>query len=391
MRVLHAAETIQGGIATVLRQLLAAQTAHGMRQVCLVPDSQRSEIPNRIGMMAFRRSGRDLHSFMSFTICLAVIVWRFNPDVVHLHSTFAGCFGRLVLLLLRPFRQPKVIYCPHGWSFLMKGEGAREYLYALVERLLAGLSDRIICVSRYEAGEAAVHGLPERLIEVVLNGVEPPNDRMQPNPFEAGRINLLYVGRFDYQKGFDLLEHAMALLEKAGPFHLTAIGAPVLSGSMPHDRSNITYTGWLKPHDMAGYLRHADLLVMPSRWEAFGLVAAEAQSYGLPVVASDCCSLPEIVTEHVTGRFFRSGCSKSLAELIGSMGAADWHAMRDAAYRSYADNFCSERMCREVSAVYLRALEGARTGRRDFLPGRYQSAQRNRNGMRGSEGIQAPE
>lgn len=355
MKVLHAAETIRGGVATVLRQLLASTTPFAVDQMCLVPADQSEELGNRPCILTFPRSGRDMRSLASFSLHFFFAVWRFRPDIVHLHSTFAGCLGRIILLFMWPIHRPKIIYCPHGWCFLMKNTGSgKNFLYAAVERALAMLCDRIVCVSRYEASEAVRHGIPDRRIEIVLNGVEPPGAGMAPNPYDPQKINILFVGRFDYQKGFDVLKEAMRILQQSSSFHLTAVGAPVLSNSMPEERENITYTGWMKPLEIGRYFRYADILVMPSRWEAFGLVAAEAQSYGLPVLASDCSSLSEIVSDGVTGHLFPSGCSSSLAMLIRRFTVEHWRSMRAAALKNYERNFCSEKMCKAITDLYAR-------------------------------------
>ena len=64
------------------------------------------------------------------------------------------------------------------------------------------------------------------------------------------------------------------------------------------------------------HFSNADLLIMPSRWEAFGLVAVEAQSYGLPVLASRCASLPEVVLDGKSGLLFDVGSVDDLVRQV---------------------------------------------------------------------------
>ncbi|MEJ1268106.1 glycosyltransferase [Pantoea ananatis] len=83
-------------------------------------------------------------------------------------------------------------------------------------------------------------------ISVVYNGVMKPVGKMLPvdTPFILDKINILYVGRFDYQKGFDILLGLNDCLDK-DRFMITAVGDFV--NNVPYDISNnqINFTGWL--------------------------------------------------------------------------------------------------------------------------------------------------
>lgn len=124
MRILHAAETIKGGVATVIRQIVAGQIADESNVVkCIIPREQSSELVciTEEHIVSFSRSGRDFISFFSFFIYFIKEVYKFRPDLVHLHSTFSGVMGRVALVLLWPIHRPKVVYCPHAFSFMMRG------------------------------------------------------------------------------------------------------------------------------------------------------------------------------------------------------------------------------------------------------------------------------
>ncbi|WP_073509089.1 glycosyltransferase [Pseudomonas versuta] len=353
MKVLHAAETIKGGVATIIRQLTISQINSGIESICLVPKTQAVELagvtPNNV--KTYNSTGRNIPSLIKFMTALSVSLHRHRPDIVHLHSTFAGLCGRIVLFFMFPFYRPKIIYCPHGWAFIMDGGKTKKKVFSLIERLLIRITDVVICVSAFEKKSALSHGFSIEKIVVVNNCVEPPQPAKAVNHSEPDIINLLYVGRFDHAKGFDILVKAMEQLE-GQPFSLTAVGDTVQGGPAPKRLNNINYAGWRPPSDLANYFSSADVLIMPSRWESFGLVAAEAHSYGLPVIASKCCSLPEVVEEGVTGYLFEPGSADELVTLLKKTPSSTWVEFGRNAHKRYEEKFKSEIMCAAVLRIY---------------------------------------
>ncbi|WP_413729804.1 glycosyltransferase [Sodalis sp. RH22] len=154
MKVLHAAETIKGGVATVLSQLVISQLE--WQEVsdlkCLIPDLQSDELQgiNKKYIITFRREKRNLFSLIAFLYSFSKTVYKFKPDIIHLHSTFAGILGRVVLFFLLPFFRPKIVYCPHAFSFLMTTSKAKKNIYIFAERMLQPMTDVYICVSNFE-------------------------------------------------------------------------------------------------------------------------------------------------------------------------------------------------------------------------------------------------
>lgn len=215
MRILHVAETIKGGVATVLRQISVDQSQdhYVEKVVCIVPDTQVGELVplGKKHVDTFIRTGRNVKSFLRLTIKIILNVYKLRPDIVHLHSTFAGVIGRVVLLLMYPLRRPKVVYCPHAFSFLMQGDSKYSRYFSNVEKLLLPMTDAVICVSQFEKDKAVELGFDSKKLHVVYNGVPEVNSVIakQPNPYQEDKTNLLFVGRFDFQKGFDIFDKIM--------------------------------------------------------------------------------------------------------------------------------------------------------------------------------------
>ncbi|MFP7607436.1 glycosyltransferase [Serratia quinivorans] len=355
MRILHAAETIKGGVATVIRQIVSGQIADDSSEVkCVIPREQSSELAciSEEHIVSFSRSGRNVISFLNFFFSFIKEVYKFRPDLVHLHSTFSGVMGRLALILLWPIYRPKVVYCPHAFSFMMRGSNKKIKLYALLERFFTPFTDAIICVSQHEKDSAIRFGLPEKKLKVVHNGVSIGVSAPElVNPYQPNVINILFVGRFDYQKGFDILLDAMIQL-KGKPIVLTAIGSAVHGEEPPKGMPKISYTGWLNGDELAPYFTYADVLVMPSRWEGFAMVALEAMSYGVPVLASNCSSFPEMIEHGYSGLLFESESTNSLVHYLADTDRETWKKLGNNARKVFLEKYTAKKMIDKTQEIY---------------------------------------
>ncbi|UST83375.1 glycosyltransferase [Pseudomonas siliginis] len=313
-KILHVAETIKGGVATVIRTISASpeDDAANYQLVYLVPEDQAKELhgiaPQQV--RTFPRSGRNVPSLLRFAWRLSQVLLKENPDVVHLHSTFSGVIGRVVCVLLRPWRKPKIVYCPHAFSFLMESSPTKQKVYAWIERVLQKVTDVIM----YELDKAARFGIERKRMKLIYNGIHHKDDA--PKTAGAEPIHLLFVGRLDYQKGFDVLLKAYAKVNR-NDLKLTVVGSAVNEDSVecpPMD--SVEYLPWVTPSEVQALYQKADALIVPSRWEGFAMVPLEGMAMGLPVIASNCTSLPELVTNEVSGYVFPSGDHQALADVL---------------------------------------------------------------------------
>src|SRR5262249_19129155 len=114
--------------------------------------------------------------------------------------------------------------------------------------------------------------------------------------------------------------------------------------------------GWV-PHDALGPIyADADVLVMPSRWEGFSMVALEALGHGVPLVAARACSLPEIVQHNRTGLLFDVDDSDQLASLLCWTPPGRWRELGQAGRKSIEQYFLDTRMLEQTDALYRRVL-----------------------------------
>lgn len=232
----------------------------------------------------------------------------------------------------------------------METSGPQKALYRFIERQLALSSDAIVNVSHNEASLAHRAGIRARLSRLICNGVTEGSWR----PLRKGRRpkNLLFVGRYDRQKGLDILLAAMEKLTPLG-FTLTTIGGPVIGKpdvlSIPRSVKDL---GWQNPEAVSAAMAAADIIVMPSRWEGLSLVAIEAMRAGRPIVASSVGGLAELVEDGKTGVLFVPGSPDALAQAVIKIAALDLSTMGREARTHFEARFTAKRMFREIDALY---------------------------------------
>ncbi|WP_368662620.1 glycosyltransferase [Alicyclobacillus sendaiensis] len=227
------------------------------------------------------------------------------PDiVVATHTPFPVLHSFLALTHLEE-RRPPII------SWLHSPADCYEAAEALQ------LADAHLAISRRVGESIRRYVPPDQPIFYVGNPVV--LDGVSPIPRTEGDVlNFLYIGRLDIgDKRVDLLFSALALVR--GDFHLHVIGdgfsrhSLMALASAKGIQSKITWYGWLR--DPWTVVSSADLLILPSAYEGFGMVLVEALARGVPLVASKTEGPEEIVTEDV-GWLFPPGDVLSLAKIL---------------------------------------------------------------------------
>lgn len=353
MRILHIAESAKGGVGTYLAEILPDQAQrYGSDNVrALVPRQHAAHISgvDRRQFLTFRRAGRSARGVMELARAIRSAITDFRPTIVHAHSSLAGG----VLRLLYGWKRPPfaIVYCPHGWAFDRSSSALKKRLIERIERSLAGGTDRIVLISAHEQREAQRIGIPDAKLALVLNGIGdvPP---VPPARWDDQRVKVLFIGRLDVQKGYDVLLDAFEPIKHS--VALRVIGKAVAS-SDTRTRArgrDVEYLGWRSLGEIATEIAAADVLVMPSRWEGFGLVALEAMRGRCAVVASAVGGLSEIVVDGETGYLVPPDNPARLMDVLARHDRATWRAMGAAGRARYEAYFTAQRMNAELASLY---------------------------------------
>ncbi|MEJ5315271.1 MAG: glycosyltransferase [Anaerolinea sp.] len=212
------------------------------------------------------------------------------------------------------------------------------------ERRALRISDRVLAATLAEKAQLQfLYQADESKIRIVPPGVDitrfypipreeaceaigiPPEDRM-----------LLFVGRIEPLKGLDTLMRAIAILRECGvqchvPHYLAVVGGdPSSSGENLSDEMArlqtlrrelhledlVLFLGKRAQDTLPYYYSAADVLVMPSHYESFGMVALEAMACGTPVVASQVGGLAFLVQDGLTGYVVPDGDPQALSDRL---------------------------------------------------------------------------
>lgn len=357
IRVMHVTEAPLAGVASVLEEIVPWQHSSPRvgRVVILAPSAILAGITASDFALGFDFEVRSMRGVFRFAKTIAAAVEAEKPDIVHFHSTFAGLAGRMALGWRR--RRPRIVYCAHGWSFVRHASRSSDFIARQTERWLSILTDCIVCVSHGDLNAALAIGIAPKRCRVVLNGIAeaPLVEALAKPDWPKTDLRLLFIGRFDRQKGHDILVEAMRRVRT--PMKILSIGASSESVSAMNFPPNMQVLGWTPRAAVQSLLAGADAVVMPSRWEGLPMVAIEAMRAGVAVIAAAVPGLIEVVEDGVTGRLFPPEDPAALARVLDSLESTACAAMGTQGRAHFLKNYTHERMNTELVAVYEDLLQ----------------------------------
>ncbi|WP_066354362.1 glycosyltransferase [Aliarcobacter skirrowii] len=212
--------------------------------------------------------------------------------VIHAHLTWAFYYVAIASIGLNM----KLIYTEHNTT----NKRRKIPFFQYIERLFYGRYEKIICISQGTKKSLDTwigKKLSSRTL-VVQNGSRIYSFYHRKS--NTGTLNFISIGSLTYKKGFETAIKALSLLENKN-WKYKIIGEGPERKSLENLigklklKSNIELLGW--SNNIESYLHNADIQLIPSLWEGFGLVAVEGMSTGLPVVASNVDGLREVLDE----------------------------------------------------------------------------------------------
>jgi L-malate glycosyltransferase len=180
---------------------------------------------------------------------------------------------------------------------------------------------------------------------------------------KGGRLVLTAIGRLSPEKGLSILLEALHIvLRRNSEIILFIVGDGFLRKELEHKalvlglHENIRWAGTCTPAEVLKYLAVTDIVIVPSLFEGFGLVAAEAMAAGVPVIATSTGGLPEVVQNGKTGILVPPSNAAVLAEAIESLqhDKARRESMGEAALVFVSKTFSIDRYDRAIAWMYRR-------------------------------------
>lgn len=290
---------------------------------------------------------------------------EFRPDIVHAQHVWVTCF------ITKELGLPYVASC-HGTDLMGFRNGPR---YRDMTLQGARGAHRIIAISRQVRADALkTYGLAEEKVELIWNGFDAGCFRVLPEASRqavleefglvgGGRPLVSFVGKFADFKGIDVLLKAAAIYEKAVPgIQTVLVGHGELFDEMGALRDelglkDVHFLGHQPQPKVALIYNAADVSVVPSRVEPFGLVAVEALACGTPVVATNAGGLPDFITEEVGTLVPVDDPEALAAAILSEVQNEDRRSKAEHASRYALENFTWTQQVAKMAALYDRALE----------------------------------
>ena len=303
LRVTQVIGTTSGGTARHVAMLVAGGQAAGLAVNVIGPAAARQQfcgapvsyLPVEIGDRP--RPVSDVPAVIALRRRLRQAV----PDVVHAHGMRAGAFAALALTRA-PGQRPALLVTVHNAA---PASPAAAAVYRVLELIVARRATAVRCASGDLAARMRSLGAQDTGLAVVAapEFSPPPGEAVRKAREElgaAGRPVLLAAGRLAEQKGFGVLLDAAAAWRDRDPAPVLAIaGACPLAGELSARaaaaRLGVVFLGHRS--DIPALLAAADVVVVPSRWEARALIVQEALRLGRPIVATRVGGIPDLTGE----------------------------------------------------------------------------------------------
>ena len=272
-------------------------------------------------------------------------------DLIHSHYWISAVTG---MALADRWRRPHVaMFHTLGEVKNRARRDEREPVLRIdAEREIVARADRLICATPHEKSFLVdLYGAHADCVSVVPGGVDlelfhpaapaPARPTERPADRSAARRALglppgptaLFVGRLEPLKGVDILIRAVALADLEPPLHGLIVGGDAADvterarlQAIARDMGaadRIHFIDAVDRDTLAGYYRAADVCVVPSYYESFGLVAVEALACGTPVIATRVGGLQYTVRDGQTGHLISWRCPEPFAERLEALLAND--------------------------------------------------------------------
>jgi len=334
-----------GGSERHLLTLLPALAERGFEPVLVGLDDPEWDAADFYGALSVPSirvsSPRDVDPLL-----LTRLVRSLRADVVHTHLVHADVYGGVAAKL----RGEWLVSTKHNDDPFRTGP------FRYVERTVSRLADRVVTITdalhRFTVDEVGIPAAKVETIHYGLDDLPAPWGANPPDTVPDGARVLLAISRLTGQKGIDVAVRALDSLPDDTVLVVLGEGPErdaleSLARELGVDR-RVFLLG--RVPDVAAWLRRATLFVHPARWEGFGLGVLEAMLAGLPVVASNVSSLPELVVDGGTGILVRPDDPSALA--LGIARALDEPSFGAAGRDRAHAEFSVARMADATAALY---------------------------------------
>ena len=378
-KILHVIPSVgpqRGGPSVLMRTLARALSQSGMEVHVATTDDNGPEclpVPHGVPQQEdgatfwyFPRQTRFYTFSWPLTRWLARHVREF--DLVHIHALFS--YAAFPAALLAHRAGVPYIVRPLGtlnrWGIRNRRPWLKKLSFRVLESRILASAAGIHYTSEQERVEAGELGISAHPI-VIPNAVElPVRQASWPVHAIADRKIILFLSRIDRKKGLDLLFEAFARVRNQCPaavLVLAGTGDPALVASLKHDAerlgiaSDVVWAGFLAGDDKWAALSGADVFVLPSYSENFGIALVEALACGCPVVLSDQVGIHREISRAEAGLVTPCRVDELAGAILNVLtDAALRRRMSENGVRLARQQFSLEAVSRQLAAAYAAVI-----------------------------------
>ncbi len=320
-------------------------------------------------------SNYPLFEYPPYDLALATrmseVAAYYKLDLLHVHYAIPHSISAYLarqMLAERTHRLPFVTTL-HGTDITLVG---LDHSYLPITRFGINESDGVTAISTYLRDKTVQEFRVRRHIEVIPNFVncdvytplnEEDRNKGRSQFAEPGEKILLHLSNFrPVKRAIDVIE-IFARVARDIPARLLLVGdgpdrsqAEWLARKL-HLQDRVRFLG--KQAGVSDLLPLADLMLMPSELESFGLAALESMACRVPAIATAVGGVPELIDDGVNGRLFAVGDIEGMAlasvDLLSD--SAKYSAMASAARQTAQKRYCASRIIPQYEAYYARVLE----------------------------------
>ena len=271
---------------------------------------------------------------------------RYKPAIIHSHTEIPDLavyrFFQWFPSLLQRVGLVRTIHNTQLWTG-MSHTGQRVEAFFQAHSANIAISESV-----QESYQKRYAALPP----IIYNGVAPVEQRRYAQ-LKTGKINVLFAGRFEEQKGIDVLIAVIKALEKDERYHFHVMGSGTLQALVEHELSGMSHVSLSAPlAHLSHYLASFDNLFMPSRFEGLSILALEANFNGLPIVGNACPGLRDTLPTDWPLFVAHNDISAYLRLFSVQLQIFSRAQLQQQAYEFVAQHFSMATMQQRYEAVY---------------------------------------
>lgn len=297
----------KGGLECIYLRYIEMLSKAGHKAFALLPPKSaiKNDVTNIISSVEISKL---ISSPISRLNLLAVwklkkMIKHVTPDIILIHNSRPVAFFNKITCNMSP-----IVTVHHGGK---------------TEKILKH-SKHVICIAKYMVDELKDHGFPSEHLHYIPNAINLDRKYVKRNlPPKGTPLTIGVIGRFTEEKGLDTFIDALKHINIPHKAIIAGCGTlrEQIRSHATKQSTSVKFLGWIDERTKNKFFEQCDVLIVPSRYESFGLTILEAWKYGLPILSSDTKGGTELIEHGKNGLLFERDNPQALAQSVHDLVA----------------------------------------------------------------------